>query len=60
MEDRAFSEIGARTLVPMHYGTFRLTYEPLDEPLRRFRAEVDRCNLGKRVRILEEGLPTIF
>jgi L-ascorbate metabolism protein UlaG (beta-lactamase superfamily) len=57
---RAFSEIGARTLVPMHYGTFRLTYEPLDEPLRRFRAEVDRCRLGKRVRILEEGLPTIF
>lgn len=57
---RAFSELGARTLIPMHYGTFRLSYEPLDEPLERFRAEVNRRNLAKRVRILEEGLPTVF
>ena len=57
---RAFSELGAQTLIPMHYGTFRLSYEPLDEPLERFRAEVNRRNLAKRVRILEEGLPTVF
>ncbi|MBV9490616.1 MAG: MBL fold metallo-hydrolase [Verrucomicrobia bacterium] len=57
---RAFSELCAKTLVPMHYGTFRLSYEPLDEPLNRFQAEVDRCNLGHRVRILQEGMPTVF
>src|SRR5205085_2228316 len=29
---RAFRELGARTLVPMHWATFRLTDEPMDEP----------------------------
>jgi N-acyl-phosphatidylethanolamine-hydrolysing phospholipase D len=33
----AFRELGARFLVPMHWGTFRLTDEPLDEPPRRLR-----------------------
>jgi len=32
---RAFIELKAKTLVPMHYGTFRLGYEPLEEPLER-------------------------
>ncbi|HMJ15569.1 MAG TPA: MBL fold metallo-hydrolase [Polyangiaceae bacterium] len=31
---KAFGELGARFLVPMHWGTFRLTDEPLDEPPR--------------------------
>jgi len=30
-----FEESGARYLVPIHWGTFRLSREPLDEPLRR-------------------------
>jgi L-ascorbate metabolism protein UlaG (beta-lactamase superfamily) len=34
---RAFAELGARWLVPMHFATFRLTDEPLDEPPRRLR-----------------------
>ena len=32
---RAFVELGARRLVPMHWGTFQLTDEPLCEPLQR-------------------------
>ncbi|HJZ86714.1 MAG TPA: MBL fold metallo-hydrolase [Polyangia bacterium] len=43
---RAFGELGARALVPMHWGTFRLTDEPLDEPPRLLRqamgADTDR------------------
>jgi len=31
----AFLTLGARQAVPMHYGTFQLTDEPIDEPLER-------------------------
>ena len=39
---RAFIELGAEQMVPMHYGTFRLGREPMDEPLKRLRAEAER------------------
>ena len=34
----AFLALGARHLVPMHWGTFRLTDEPLLEPIERLRS----------------------
>ncbi len=34
---RAFLELGARELVPMHWGAFKLTDEPLSEPIGRLR-----------------------
>jgi L-ascorbate metabolism protein UlaG (beta-lactamase superfamily) len=34
---RAFLELGARCFVPMHWGTFQLTDEPLCEPIDRMR-----------------------
>jgi L-ascorbate metabolism protein UlaG (beta-lactamase superfamily) len=34
---KAFLAVGARHLVPMHWGTFRLTDEPLAEPAQRMR-----------------------
>ena len=34
---RAFLDLGARSLVPMHWGTFQLTDEPLCEPIDRLR-----------------------
>jgi L-ascorbate metabolism protein UlaG (beta-lactamase superfamily) len=33
----AFRDLGARRIVAMHWGTFKLTDEPLDEPPRLFR-----------------------
>lgn len=33
---RAGSDLRAKTLIPIHYGTFRLSDEPLDEPLQWF------------------------
>lgn len=35
---RAAQDVGARTLVPMHWGTFRLSREPVLEPIERTRA----------------------
>jgi len=41
-----FQQSGARYLVPIHWGTFRLSKEPMDEPMRRLlaaaRPEIDR------------------
>jgi len=34
---RAALDLGARRVLAMHWGTFDLTDEPLDEPPRRFR-----------------------
>lgn len=52
---RGFLEVGAQWMVPMHYGTFRLGREPMDEPLQRLRAEGDRLGLGDRIKVLSEG-----
>ena len=35
---RAFLDVGARRFMPMHWGTFQLTDEPLAEPAARIRA----------------------
>ncbi len=35
---QAWQELGARRMIPMHYGTFDLSNEPASEPLRRVRA----------------------
>ena len=37
---------GASRIAAMHWGTFDLADEPLDEPPRRFRAEAQRLGLG--------------
>lgn len=52
---RAFLDTGAETMIPMHYGTFRLGREPMDEPLERLAAETVRLHLEDRVRVVPEG-----
>ena len=39
---RGFVELGAEQMIPMHYGTFRLGREPMDEPVKRLTAEAVR------------------
>jgi L-ascorbate metabolism protein UlaG (beta-lactamase superfamily) len=57
---RAFRELKAKIMVPMHYGTFRLSFEPPEEPLERLRAEVKRNKIEDRLVVMEEGMPTVF
>lgn len=42
---QAFRDLGAREFVAMHWGTFQLTDEPLDEPPARLEAEWQRLRL---------------
>lgn len=43
---QAGRELGARRIVPIHYGTFDLSDEPLDEPPRRFRAAAEAAGFA--------------
>jgi L-ascorbate metabolism protein UlaG (beta-lactamase superfamily) len=53
---QAFEDLGARTFVAMHWGTFKLSDEPLDEPPRRVEAERLRRGLpAERVRVPAVG-----
>jgi L-ascorbate metabolism protein UlaG (beta-lactamase superfamily) len=53
---RAFGALGARTFVAMHWGTFKLTDEPLDEPPQRLEAERRRLGIDPaRVKVLAVG-----
>jgi L-ascorbate metabolism protein UlaG (beta-lactamase superfamily) len=52
----AFQDLGAATFFAMHWGTFKLADEPLDEPPRRLEAERRRKGVpAERVRVLAVG-----
>ena len=50
-----FEDIGARTMIPMHFNTFPLGREPMTEPLPRLLAAAERTGLRDRVHPLAEG-----
>jgi L-ascorbate metabolism protein UlaG (beta-lactamase superfamily) len=56
----AFGDLKAKHMVPMHYGTFPLGGEPMDEPLKRLRAASAEQKLEKSVTVLTEGKPEKF
>jgi L-ascorbate metabolism protein UlaG (beta-lactamase superfamily) len=52
---QAFLDLRAETMVPMHYNTFRLGREPMEEPLPRLLMAAERAGVGAKVRALAEG-----
>ena len=52
---QAFVDVGAETMIPMHFGTFRLGREPMEEPPVRLIEDARRRGIEDRVRILAEG-----
>jgi L-ascorbate metabolism protein UlaG (beta-lactamase superfamily) len=57
---RAFLDLKSRWMVPMHYGTFKLSHEPMDEPLQLLEQEAKAAGIEDRVLVLEEGVTRFF
>ena len=57
---RAFLDLKARWMVPMHYGTFRLSHEPIEEPLQLLEKEARAAGIEDRVVVMEEGVTQFF
>jgi L-ascorbate metabolism protein UlaG (beta-lactamase superfamily) len=52
---QGFLDLGAQRMIPMHYGTFRLSQEPMDEPVERLMAAAIRAGVADAVHVLPEG-----
>ncbi len=57
---QAFLDLRARWMVPMHYGTFRLSYEPVEEPVQRLLAGAEQQGIENKICVLEEGVTRFF
>ena len=57
---RAFAALKADVMIPMHYGTFRLGFEPMEEPPDRLLDHARSLGIDQKIRILQEGEPRIF
>lgn len=44
----------------MHYGTFRLSHEPIEEPPQLLASEAKAAGVEEKVLVLEEGKTRIF
>ncbi len=51
----AFRLCKANVLIPIHWGTFKISDEPMSEPPQLLREEAQRAGLSDRVKILENG-----
>lgn len=49
---QAFQDIGAKYLIPMHFGRFDLSDEPPSEPLKLLREKAEEMNLADRIKVL--------
>ncbi len=57
---KAFQDLNSKQLVPMHFGSFRLSFEDMDEPLRWLRELAAQAKITNRLRVLNEGVPVVF
>jgi L-ascorbate metabolism protein UlaG (beta-lactamase superfamily) len=52
---QGFVDLGADLMIPMHFGTFPLGREPMEEPPVRLMDDARRRKLADHVQILQEG-----
>ncbi|KIO43788.1 MULTISPECIES: MBL fold metallo-hydrolase [Sanguibacteroides] len=54
---KAATEMGAKTTIPMHYGTFDLSDEPLSDPPKVFAEEAQKHKVNIYIPVLGEIVP---
>jgi L-ascorbate metabolism protein UlaG (beta-lactamase superfamily) len=57
---KAFQDLGSKKLIPMHFGTFRLSFEDMDEPLRWLKELCAQHRITSRLQAMAEGVPMVF
>jgi L-ascorbate metabolism protein UlaG (beta-lactamase superfamily) len=57
---QAFHELKAKIFVPMHFGTYRMSYEPMHEPAQRLMLAGSNAGVLQNIRFLVEGMPQVF
>lgn len=57
---RAFLDLDARNFIPMHYGSFSLSEEPMDEPLRRLFDAAKQAGISAAIDALGEGETRVY
>ena len=57
---RAFKETKAKHLIPVHWGTFKISDEPMDEPPRLLLKEASKSVVSNAVHILQNGESFVF
>ncbi len=57
---QAFVDLKAERMIPMHYGTFKLSHEPMEEPVQRLRVDAAKRGISDKITVLEEGITRFF
>jgi len=57
---KGFKDLRSRRLIPMHYGSFRLAFEDMDEPPRWLEELAEKEKLMSKLSMLVEGVPEVF
>jgi L-ascorbate metabolism protein UlaG (beta-lactamase superfamily) len=47
-------------MIPMHYGTFKLSHEPMEEPVQRLLADASKRGIEDKISVLQEGITEFF
>jgi L-ascorbate metabolism protein UlaG (beta-lactamase superfamily) len=57
---KAFQDLQAERLIPMHYGTFDLSDEPLGQPLKSLKTEAEKLHLTTKIDVATIGKPIML
>lgn len=57
---QVFQDLKASWMVPMHYGSFKLSFEDMDEPPRWLGELAEEQGLMDHIKVMEEGVPHVF